>query len=1211
MNLDKIYCDDIYKLLTDDDINNRITSHYNNDKSARKIINDINRGYLSLNILGNLLNKIDYGLAESRSIKKIISFDTRFIITNDGLVKIASNDDSLLPGTATVDFQTKYANDVYKLFTDMTFVHSKLTNYSRQQLSITIETYEKLYTLSLSEIPNRVITHILRREDYELGRRSMKSILANDRRFMLNNDYVKLANSSSSEVRDIWIPGTVTRSNSARSSTVTSNNNVITRSSTAVSRNASSQFNHLQYCDDIFKELTNRKADGWHSAALLAAFTGSRKKYGLENNQNLLNILEQDRRFIVQNDRFCLSNENGMDSNNENIAVGANNNNNNNNHGNDNDVQKFLKEIKSDIDKDGITIDKKITLFSQQRIVTYRTIRVTDTNRKKKINLIDVNFITSLGYEESIENFKISQKSRSDVTIQYSPSQVGNHKCIIVFHFDSGLKIARKISATCTNDKKIYEALNDGRPFRMQHRVTNNVKIFNPVDGEREPRVSPRFAVELKKYNIPEALREKVKVDQDFEKELQRQSRSLLVSDYSNLFSTLVFLEERQWELDIRLFDMNAVSIAHDGTFIALKVPGLAEKRPSVLRGDSVIFIYNKREYRGYVWRVELEFVFLRFHRTLHDSILTNALVDVVFEFKRTGLRLLHQGLASIKESSAINKLIHPINESLVQMQSPRNIQFINRNLNEQQRRAVASICSETTIAPFIIFGPPGTGKTETLSEAIKQMYRNSSKRILVMAPSNEATDNLLRRLSISIPRSDMFRLMSYNRERASVDPITMDYSDYIDDGFRVPPDNQLKNFRVIVSTLTMASKLHNMGLKSNHFDAFFIDEAGYCWEAEIISVLGVLHSKESSPDKIQRTVIAGDPKQLSAVVRSTLALKYGLGTSMIERLTNSEAYPYKKDLVLYPNTNGYNPTYIVKLLNCYRCHPQILKVSNESFYDNELIAAADPIKTQSMFRWEGLLNKTFPLIFHGVEGENKRDNSSPSWFNTGEIEICLDYVQQLRASMKLLGFTLKDIAIITPYNKQVSKIKQALKMIGCSEVACGSVETFQGQERKIIIISTVRSDPEFIGIDLRYNLGFVKNPKRFNVSVTRAIALMIVVGSPKVLNSDVYWSKLLWHCVDNNAYTGVQLPKKRPDGTDNDDGTLSTRLIAAIESFHINPKKNESKEMDEGINNTWKDVSDKDDDDDDDDSWEFVDNNDASRQEGGALGENRFQTNY
>jgi len=183
--------------------------------------------------------------------------------------------------------------------------------------------------------------------------------------------------------------------------------------------------------------------------------------------------------------------------------------------------------------------------------------------------------------------------------------------------------------------------------------------------------------------------------------------------------------------------------------------------------------------------------------------------------------------------------------------------------------------------------------------------------------------------------------------------------------------------------------------------------------------------------------------------------------------------------------------------------------------------------------------------------------------------------------------------------------------MIGCSEVACGSVETFQGQERKIIIISTVRSNPEFIGVDLRYNLGFVKNPKRFNVSVTRAIALMIVVGSPKVLNSDVYWSKLLWHCVDNNAYTGVKLPK-RPGGTDNDDGTLSTRLIAAIESFHIDPKKNELKEMDEGINNTWKDVSDKDNDDnDDDDSWEFVDNNDASRLEGGALGENRFQTNY
>ena len=139
MNLDKIYCDDVFKLLTDNDLINKITNHYNNDKSARKIINDINRGYLTLPTIGNLLNKVDYGIAVSRSVKRIISFDTRFIITNDGLVKIAaSNDDSLLAGTATVDFQLKYCNDVYKLFTDMTFVHGKLTNYSRQQLSITI-----------------------------------------------------------------------------------------------------------------------------------------------------------------------------------------------------------------------------------------------------------------------------------------------------------------------------------------------------------------------------------------------------------------------------------------------------------------------------------------------------------------------------------------------------------------------------------------------------------------------------------------------------------------------------------------------------------------------------------------------------------------------------------------------------------------------------------------------------------------------------------------------------------------------------------------------------------------------------------------------------------------------------------------------------------------------------------------------------------------
>lgn len=89
-----------------------------------------------------------------------------------------------------------------------------------------------------------------------------------------------------------------------------------------------------------------------------------------------------------------------------------------------------------------------------------------------------------------------------------------------------------------------------------------------------------------------------------------------------------------------------------------------------------------------------------------------------------------------------------------------------------------------------------------------------------------------------------------------------------------------------------------------------------------------------------------------------------------------------------------------------------------------------------------------------------------------------------------------------------------------------GSTELFQGQERKVIIISTVRSSIDQIGFDICHNLGFLQNPKRFNVATTRACSLVIVVGNPHVLATDPHWVCLLRECVRLGAYRGVPLPK-------------------------------------------------------------------------------------
>uniref|UniRef100_F6QM17 DNA2/NAM7 helicase-like C-terminal domain-containing protein n=2 Tax=Ciona intestinalis TaxID=7719 RepID=F6QM17_CIOIN len=126
------------------------------------------------------------------------------------------------------------------------------------------------------------------------------------------------------------------------------------------------------------------------------------------------------------------------------------------------------------------------------------------------------------------------------------------------------------------------------------------------------------------------------------------------------------------------------------------------------------------------------------------------------------------------------------------------------------------------------------------------------------------------------------------------------------------------------------------------------------------------------------------------------------------------------------------------------------------------------------------------------------------------------------------------DIGVITPYKKQVEKIRLMFKALSVEGVKVGSVEEFQGQERKIIIISTVRSQTETANEDFSLSehdclptlLGFVSNAKRFNVAITRAQALLIVIGNPFYLAKDQYWRSLLRLCVNNESYVGCDITK-------------------------------------------------------------------------------------
>ena len=148
------------------------------------------------------------------------------------------------------------------------------------------------------------------------------------------------------------------------------------------------------------------------------------------------------------------------------------------------------------------------------------------------------------------------------------------------------------------------------------------------------------------------------------------------------------------------------------------------------------------------------------------------------------------------------------------------------------------------------------------------------------------------------------------------------------------------------------------------------------------------------------------------------------------------------------------------------------------------------------MERANCIIKAGFPVVFHSIAGKDIREASSPSFFNIEEASLVKKYVQDLMADQRLrLGehFSNKNtwepyiysvgpehIGVISPYAAQCGKIRKTLTSVA-GRIKVGSVEEFQGQERRVIIVSTVRSNAEFILSDIRHSLGFVANPRRFN----------------------------------------------------------------------------------------------------------------------------------
>lgn len=428
-----------------------------------------------------------------------------------------------------------------------------------------------------------------------------------------------------------------------------------------------------------------------------------------------------------------------------------------------------------------------------------------------------------------------------------------------------------------------------------------------------------------------------------------------------------------------------------------------------------------------------------------------------------------------------------------------------SNKLNESQQNAVAEIASYKSLV--IVHGPPGTGKTTTLVEAIIQLVKNGEK-VLVTAPSNAATDHI----ALQLVKKGIATLRVGNQSKIHSELINNTVEGRLMQGAE---QQQLKKLRIQAESFRkMAHQykrnfgkdereqrkllmqevksirneirslqnfytekwineaavvcgtpvgLHDDTIQHIHFNTLIIDEAGQCLES-----LAWVAMRE-----VQRVVLAGDHLQLPPTLISEEAIKKGYNKSFLE-----VAVEQHKETCLLDTQ--------------YRMRESIAAFSNLFFYGNKL-------KTPPHLK-----DITNHLMFYDTAGtgfQEEQGTENTSLSNSGELEI----IQKLIAQQQI---DISRCALISPYSGQVALAKEMFP----KELRVSTVDSFQGQECEIVFISLVRSNDEG-------TLGFLTDYRRMNVAMTRAKEKLIVVGDSVTFGNDKFYTQFLNFCQENNAY--------------------------------------------------------------------------------------------
>ncbi|MGM0436775.1 MAG: IGHMBP2 family helicase [Bacillota bacterium] len=486
---------------------------------------------------------------------------------------------------------------------------------------------------------------------------------------------------------------------------------------------------------------------------------------------------------------------------------------------------------------------------------------------------------------------------------------------------------------------------------------------------------------------------------------------------------------------------------------------------------------------------------------------------------------------------------------------------WVNEDLNQSQKTAVKKSLKAKDF--YLIQGPPGTGKTMTAIEIINQAVKND-KDILATADSNTAVDNLVERLADSglevVRVGHPIRVTPLLREH-TLDYQVLEHEDYVkaqqirEEAFELKEeqdkyihpggsmrrgmsDEQIKEnarknrgsrginpqqMEKMAKWLELQDKIDDYFTKVDELENKAINEL--INQADVVCATNSTSGSELMAEKefdlvvIDEATQSTEPGALIPIVRSNKAILIGDHKQLPPTVLNQKAADAGLKKSLFERLYEIHGDELWSLLQIqYRMHDKIMNFSNHKFYSGRLVSdesVAD--HTLRDLGVESEKNRCFtdkalipdkPIVFidtSNMEAEERSLSSSNSYDNPVEAEIVLDLVDEAQK----LGVDGEDIAVITPYKDQVDLLNHRCKS---EKIEINTVDGFQGREKELIVLSLVRSNK-------RDNIGFLRDLRRMNVSLTRAKRKLIIIGDKDTISSHRLYEDLVNYVKENGLY--------------------------------------------------------------------------------------------